>query len=225
MSFSDSQYATRVCRPEQYRIKTIIYRSLLHFMSEVERTRQPPPDIDQSPSRGPNANLYALLELFDFVLQQEFTKDYAFLPHVTSGIESDPNPKRPPVFRVRPTPSFLRDPRRQATIAQDDTDDEPGYNLTCDFCGSDIFQSFFECHQCSPFGSASGQSVGDGLIICPACYVEGRTCRWGIMEACQLRPFDELLRARERAFDILLEDTMDETSRQRLQDKMYVLPH
>lgn len=76
-------------------------------------------------------------------------------------------------------------------------------NLHCDFCGADIFQSFFECDSCLP-ASSSGVSagilpVGDGLVLCPLCYVEGRTCQCGEMQPVQCRPFSDLLRIRDRA--------------------------
>ncbi|KAF8136605.1 hypothetical protein EV363DRAFT_1158357 [Boletus edulis] len=76
-------------------------------------------------------------------------------------------------------------------------------NLHCDFCGADIFQSFFECDSCLP-ASSSGASagvlpLGDGLVLCPLCYVEGRTCQCGIMQPVQCRPFSDLLGTRDRA--------------------------
>jgi hypothetical protein len=76
-------------------------------------------------------------------------------------------------------------------------------NLHCDFCGADIFQSFFECDSCLP-ASSSGVSagilpVGDGLVLCPLCYVEGRTCQCGKMQPVQCRPFSDLLGIRDQA--------------------------
>lgn len=76
-------------------------------------------------------------------------------------------------------------------------------DLHCDFCGADIFQSFFECDSCLP-ASSSGVSagilpIGDGLVLCPSCYVEGRTCHCEEMQPVQCRPFSDLLRSRDRA--------------------------
>ncbi|KAH7889431.1 hypothetical protein F5I97DRAFT_1802038, partial [Phlebopus sp. FC_14] len=84
-----------------------------------------------------------------------------------------------------------------------------GHNddMTCDFCAADIFQSFFECESCAPSSSSrSSQDVitlGDGLILCPLCYVEGRTCRCGNMEPVQCRPFNDLLQARDKAMQVI----------------------
>ncbi|KAF9246293.1 hypothetical protein BU15DRAFT_40296 [Melanogaster broomeanus] len=75
-------------------------------------------------------------------------------------------------------------------------------DLQCDFCGADIFQSFFECESCvsTPSGTSTDIiAVGDGLILCPLCYVEGRTCRCEAMKPVQCRPFNELLQIRDRA--------------------------
>lgn len=76
-------------------------------------------------------------------------------------------------------------------------------NLRCDFCGADIFQSFFECDSCLPASSSRVSAgilpVGDGLVLCPLCYVEGRTCQCERMEPVQCRPFSDLLGIRDRA--------------------------
>lgn len=72
-------------------------------------------------------------------------------------------------------------------------------NLMCDFCGADIFQSFFECRDCgqsklneSP-EAATGNNAGYDLLVCPGCYVEGRICRCGSMTPGQWVPFEQLL--------------------------------
>ncbi|KAG9318700.1 hypothetical protein JVU11DRAFT_796 [Chiua virens] len=76
-------------------------------------------------------------------------------------------------------------------------------NLHCDFCGSDIFQSFFECDKCLPAASSGSSAgilpVGDGLTLCPLCYAEGRICHCGEMQPVQCRPFNDLLRIRDQA--------------------------
>lgn len=66
-----------------------------------------------------------------------------------------------------------------------DTGGYPGF--VCDFCGSDIFISFFCCQDCFlPTEDSSG--LGGGLHICPGCYVEGRSCRCGLMDPVQSWP-------------------------------------
>lgn len=71
----------------------------------------------------------------------------------------------------------------------------------CDFCGADIFQSFFECRKCVRSSEGDKLSIGDGLLICPSCYVTGRTCRCGHMQAAQVRPFEDLFQARQAGWD------------------------
>ena len=45
--------------------------------------------------------------------------------------------------------------------------------------------------------------VGDGLLICPSCYVEGRSCKCEIMHPVQYMDFAILLRDRNQAAQIL----------------------
>ncbi|KAJ3995942.1 hypothetical protein F5050DRAFT_207151 [Lentinula boryana] len=61
-------------------------------------------------------------------------------------------------------------------------------NLSCDFCGADIFQSFLECEECS--------SDADPCTICPDCYAEGRSCSCQLMQPTQVRPLDNILQER-----------------------------
>jgi len=55
--------------------------------------------------------------------------------------------------------------------------------------------------------SCAGQSsiaheemkVGDGIAICPLCYIEGRSCKCRTMQPSQCRRFDDLLKTRDEA--------------------------
>jgi hypothetical protein len=58
--------------------------------------------------------------------------------------------------------------------------------FACDYCGADIFQSFFECRECISSGSE------DPIVICTGCYAEGRSCKCANMTPRQRRPFGEL---------------------------------
>lgn len=79
-------------------------------------------------------------------------------------------------------------------------------DINCDFCGADIFQSFFECDKCvspSPSGDSSPILLGYGLVICPSCYVEGRSCRCGNMQPVQCRVMADLLQSRNDAAEAI----------------------
>lgn len=65
-----------------------------------------------------------------------------------------------------------------------------GHKPTCDFCGTFIFQSLFQCTGCA-------QGVPP-YLMCPACYVEGRLCCCKHMKPLQRFPFDDLLATRAR---------------------------
>ncbi|KAH7102294.1 hypothetical protein BKA62DRAFT_617730, partial [Auriculariales sp. MPI-PUGE-AT-0066] len=47
---------------------------------------------------------------------------------------------------------------------------EEGMHLTCDFCASDIFITYFECTKCR-------SSSNDPVALCGLCYASGRTCQ------------------------------------------------
>jgi len=66
---------------------------------------------------------------------------------------------------------------------------------TCDFCGADIFQNYFKC-----LGKKQGE---EDFIVCPGCYVEGRTCACQNMERRERQSFDVLLIARWDALQAL----------------------
>ena len=70
--------------------------------------------------------------------------------------------------------------------------------ITCDFCGADIFQGFFECRTCVEVDSAEG-----GYTVCPGCYTEGRSCEHQIMRPMQRRPFKSLLDVRKGAIQVV----------------------
>ncbi|PIL23972.1 transcription factor [Ganoderma sinense ZZ0214-1] len=204
----------RVCRPEQYRIKTVLYRTMLHHTEslqssltfqatvndtngslvgtntldleytsdksdsgyELPSTPSPPPTTEQRAD-----TLRSLVGLFDEVLLEE------------SGwsVTTETSMRRKVVLVP---PSDPRDPmeKQQAGTC----------NFACDFCGADIFQSFFECRACAGLLGQSTQP-GDGFLVCPACYVEGRSCECDEMEPVQCRPLDALITARNRAAEVL----------------------
>lgn len=75
-------------------------------------------------------------------------------------------------------------------------------DIACDFCGADVFQSFFECDKCIPPPSSDNSGVlllGCGLVLCPSCYVEGRSCRCGVMQPVQCRVIGDLFKSRDNA--------------------------
>ena len=87
-------------------------------------------------------------------------------------------------------------PRRSAQNEANSIDDE---HITCDFCGSDIFQSFLECQTCE------ADSAEGGYVVCPGCYAEGRSCKCKcqIMQRMQRRQFKLLLDTRAEAIQVV----------------------
>ena len=64
--------------------------------------------------------------------------------------------------------------------------------LTCSFCGSCLFLSSFFCNGCS-------EATSGRVLICPGCYVEGRTCHCDAMHAVRLGDFQGTLQDRNNA--------------------------
>lgn len=64
----------------------------------------------------------------------------------------------------------------------------------CDFCGADIFQSFFECSACLDLDADPPRPYQ----MCAGCYVEGRKCACGGLGPTQRMPFDTLIAARNK---------------------------
>ncbi|KAG9010092.1 hypothetical protein FRB93_004754 [Tulasnella sp. JGI-2019a] len=70
---------------------------------------------------------------------------------------------------------------------------------TCDFCGADIFQSFFECSDCTGFEA----SPVEAYRLCAACYVEGRSCLCRLMKPMQRWSSNALIDERNRAVRVV----------------------
>lgn len=65
--------------------------------------------------------------------------------------------------------------------------------LVCDFCGADIFQTYFESEICcadSPYTSQA--SKPDPFVLCSGCYAEGRSCKCQRMTLLQRYSFNDL---------------------------------
>ena len=114
-----------------------------------------------------------LLELFREIILDEYHPDAEFLDHVVHDFNHN-------VYDTEGYPTF-----------------------SCDFCGSDIFISFFCCKCCS-LSAESSSGVSDGLHICPGCYAEGRSCRCErLMNPVQCWPLEILYADYNRAVQAL----------------------
>ncbi|KAG1891191.1 hypothetical protein F4604DRAFT_398256 [Suillus subluteus] len=164
----------RVCRPETYKVKLNIYRALhrqTQILRELQEQQTSSPHFDRS-SPTVNSDLERVADDLHHLLE---------LLDDVLGEEYSPKHQDMP------------------HVSQSDTSHQS--NICCDFCGADIFQSFFECLPCalhSP-GTSDEMKIGDGIVVCPLCYVEGRGCKCGTMNPIQCRPFGDLLRVRDEA--------------------------
>ncbi|CDO68310.1 hypothetical protein BN946_scf184799.g37 [Trametes cinnabarina] len=254
----------RVCRPEQYRVKTVLYRSILQLTEELQKALDTevasqtdghddvlmfPNDNDladgmnNNPAlsglvgyRSPNSEspphtspfsestaklterarkLKRLVQLFDEVLHEEFSTKHAEMKHVvlsdsSAGWTLAPGITGTDARGAGPSPAaggklILQPPvdHRERQEEERERSRNESHTFACDFCGADLFQSFFECKHCREPGAGVQPEVGDGLLICPGCYVEGRSCVCGQLEPVQCRSFDTLLLERNAAAEVL----------------------
>ncbi|PSR76049.1 hypothetical protein PHLCEN_2v8711 [Hermanssonia centrifuga] len=193
-------------------LKTALYEELPIYQRSSTETAFGPREYVKTAAR----RLHTLIAVFDFVLLGEYHSKHADLPTILSdrtGLprSSHDNPR---------DHSSKRQPRLSAKARDIQTDisrwQPSACNLSCDFCGADIFQSFFECQYlcASRYDHHDGNEgdritfsgdpfLGNGVLLCPTCYVEGRTCTCGKMKAVQCRPFDTLVLARNEAVDVV----------------------
>ncbi|KAL6298227.1 hypothetical protein BKA93DRAFT_812084 [Sparassis latifolia] len=154
------------------------------------------PSVPHAGSQEQAIKLGALVKLFDEILCEEYSPDHQKLRRVASNSNASWH-----IFsgRGKNHPSIILQP--PAAESKDDEDEEGGCGFYgCDFCGADIFQSCFECRKCI----CNPDSEEERLLICAACYVEGRTCRCESMMPVQSRSFETLLQDRNKAVEVLL---------------------
>ncbi|KAG6887505.1 hypothetical protein C0995_014763 [Termitomyces sp. Mi166 len=177
----------RVCYPEKYRVKLLIYITLLkrrEALASLTRNYEKSQGVLvlHIEDKKLVTSTETLLKLFGSVLLEESPPRNLHL-HCLQSATLPPN-------------SSNSSNAPSAVIAR----------LTCDFCGADIFQSFFECLKCVPSRKGPDSSTvkhGDGLVICPGCYIEGRSCNCGDMDPIQCRPFQELVSAHNQVVELL----------------------
>jgi hypothetical protein len=175
---------SRVCRSETYRVKSTIYYTLLGLTREVNElfNRGKPPKSSSTSglvSRSATPATPGSLSSFNRERSvEELIKELSETLSLYDTIISD---------EYSPLPSRIDLTAHERT--------------TCDFCGADVFQSFFECRKCT--AGQSGLSDHGSYVVCAGCYVEGRSCKCLIMEPMQCRPFDDLLSVRRRTVEAL----------------------
>ena len=173
---------TRVCRPEIYRVKSILYHSLRYYSNELEEALHNPMEVGKKKVKE-IAVLEMLVPLFEHVLREEFGESEHVEFDADCGRHSSVNRSDAP----SPIPSGSASSRDQ---------------YTCDYCGADIFQSYFRCETCCTMPAIDGR-IDDALVICAACYVEGRSCKCGNMTPTQRHRTEALLEDRNKAALIL----------------------
>lgn len=147
-------------------------------------------------------DIKALLGLFEDILTEEYSPDHSTIPYQLS----------PQPHIASPGPSNASSATSTHYGKDCDVPKDPDGHITCDFCGGDVFQSFFECHYCveqCTLDDSKMDERGESYVLCAGCYVEGRSCSCGRMVAMQRQPFDNLLRLRDKTLKALHMFTQD----------------
>ena len=76
-------------------------------------------------------------------------------------------------------------------------------NRTCDYCGTHLFLSYFSCDGVCFDLETVASLVDLSIVVCGACYVEGRSCVCRDMVPRRLHNFSDLLRERNDATSAL----------------------
>jgi hypothetical protein len=183
----------RVCRKEVYRCKLLTVWTLRRLTKDVRRA-QPSQNtlehdsldlLDTQELTSKIGDLKTLLDLYERILVEEYSPEHAKMK----------------------TPSDLlggfAETQWQAPEAETQDGDRElrGEDApVCDFCGCDIFQSYFVCRRES---CGSPQFYNGKVDVCVGCYVEGRSCNCKVMEPIQQRNFEKLLDIRDKAVEAL----------------------
>ena len=159
-----------------------MFHSLRYYINELEDALHNPKEVGKK-KRREIAVLEMLVPLFERVLREEFGES----EYITYDAVCDSSSSADGDGALSPTPSGSGSTRDQ---------------YTCDYCGADIFQSFFKCETCCVVPASDGR-VDDALVICATCYVEGRSCKCGDMTPTQRYRTETLLDERNKAALIL----------------------
>ena len=187
-----STYAyCRVCRPETYRVKLIVLRTLQFLtkklrdddLTDLRRKLEERASLTWSTAKNQwllqglttpqipiprdieqfAEEIIQVIQIFDKIVKEEFSEC-----------------KEPDRMEI------MEDGQKQVEGS------ECFAGMTCDFCGADIFQSFLECSSCGD---------PDPVQICVGCSTEGRSCRCGKAKPRQRCSSDILFKIQNEAVE------------------------
>jgi hypothetical protein len=82
-------------------------------------------------------------------------------------------------------------------------EEQPPVDLACASCGGEIFQTAFSCEGTCLRDDIAEASNGNKVVICPLCFVDGRTCSCGGMRPLRVREMGPLIKARDMVHDFI----------------------
>ncbi|KLO11872.1 hypothetical protein SCHPADRAFT_830444 [Schizopora paradoxa] len=184
-------YRRWVCRPETYRVKLTVLRTLQYLTKKLREETL----TDLRQKLEERSSLTWSVAKNQWLLQGLTTPRIPIPQHVEKLVKEmiqildifDKISKEEFVeAKETDDPEILEDGRKQVEGSESFT------SMTCDYCGADIFQSFFECSSCGD---------PDFVQICVGCSAEGRSCRCGKAKPRQRCGSDLLFKIQNEAVE------------------------
>jgi len=82
-------------------------------------------------------------------------------------------------------------------------DAEPSAAIACASCGGEIFLTVFRCEGGCLRDGETEFSAQNRLIVCPLCFVDGRTCSCRNMRPARVREFGPLIKTRDMVHELV----------------------
>lgn len=87
--------------------------------------------------------------------------------------------------------------------------DQSPADLVCGSCGGEILLTVFSCKGACATDGKTGAPAGEKMIICPLCFVDGRTCNCAEMRPIRVREIGPLEEIRSEAYSFIREEAAD----------------
>lgn len=193
----------RVCRPETYRVKSAVYHAMMRYSQELWSSMKP----SGNRQSGPSTSTTPIMSESRFPTSSARCTSLSSRAATPVGHAARCKEKQSHALRKLVglfDEIIIEEFHPEHAQLEHPLSNPQNWQGVCDFCGCDIFQSFFECRNCVSAKSDGPVIPGDGLIICPACYVEGRICKCECMVPLQRFKLHDLVSKRNEAAIALL---------------------
>ncbi|KAF9564389.1 hypothetical protein CPC08DRAFT_254961 [Agrocybe pediades] len=178
--FQELPLYRRLCRRETYRVKNMVFHSLKSQAEHLQSLFAGTSTLSSSASSWSRKSVTSTMNDFDDLEGRKLADSITQLLGVYDCILAE---------------EYHPFHKQMGHLILDAVDADEDVPITCDFCGADIFQSFFECRKCVDDASPGSEAIH----MCPGCYVEGRSCECSVMKPMQYQSYLHLVQVRSDA--------------------------